>query len=84
MLVGTAMVGCNWAAGWVYYLAVHPEWRLNGIGRLLIHHSEAWVKEKGALKIWVEISPRRLIARGFYRCLGFDDTSSFIMQKCLK
>ena len=84
MLVGTAMVGCNWAAGWVYYLAVHPEWRLNGIGRLLMNQSEAWIKEQGALKIWVEINPSRLIARGFYRCLGFDDTSSFVMHKFLK
>ena len=84
MLVGTAMVGCRLTAGWVYYLAVHPEWRLNGIGRLLMNRSEAWVKEQGALKIWVEISPSRLIARGFYRCLDFDDTSSFVMQKLLK
>lgn len=84
MLVGTAMVGCNWAAGWVYYLAVHPEWRLNGIGRLLMNRSEVWVKEQGPVKIWVEISPSRLIARGFYRCLGFADTNSFVMQKLLK
>ncbi len=50
-LVATVMVGCDGHRGCVYYLAVDPEARLNGLGRRMMAAAEDWLRSRGAPKI---------------------------------
>ena len=50
-LLGTAMVGHDGHRGWVYYLAVDPDLRGNGLGRQLMHASERWLRERDVPKL---------------------------------
>jgi ribosomal protein S18 acetylase RimI-like enzyme len=50
-LVGTAMTGFDGHRGWVYYLAVAPEWRLRGIARQLLDACRHWLAQRGCPKV---------------------------------
>lgn len=38
---------------WVLGMIVHPDYRVRGIGRLLLTHLEAWAKNQGYKQVWV-------------------------------
>ena len=50
-LIGTAMVGHEGHRGWVYYVATHPDYRKQGVGRRMMAAAEAWHKEHGIKKM---------------------------------
>jgi len=72
VIVGCVMAGFDGHRGWVYYLASHPRWRGQGIGRELMRAAEEWLKERGAPKIQLMIRGDNEIARGFYAALGYE------------
>jgi ribosomal protein S18 acetylase RimI-like enzyme len=49
--VGTAMAGFDGHRGWVYYLAVAPRFRRQGIARRLLAACERWLVEQGCPKV---------------------------------
>lgn len=66
------MVGFDGHRGWVYYLAVAPEKRGFGIGRMLMLEAEQWLKAIGCPKIQLMVRGDNNVARGFYAALGYD------------
>lgn len=63
---------------WILYrethimnLAVHPEWRRQGIGESLIRASLKEAKEKGCLRASLEVRTSNLAAIRLYEKLGF-------------
>ncbi|MCY1670128.1 GNAT family acetyltransferase [Novosphingobium sp. SL115] len=69
---GSVMVGFDGHRGWVYYLAVAPEKRGFGIGRMLMLEAEQWLKAIGCPKIQLMVRGDNNVARGFYAALGYD------------
>ncbi len=72
ILVGTAMAGFDGHRGWVYYVAVHPEHRRQGIGRALMHRVEQGLKDIGCTKLNLQVRASNETAVSFYRRLGYD------------
>jgi ribosomal protein S18 acetylase RimI-like enzyme len=68
---GSVMVGFDGHRGWVYYLAVAPEERRQGLGRALMEAAEAWLRVRGAPKIQLMVRAENVAAAGFYSALGF-------------
>ena len=83
-LCGSVMVGCDGHRGWVYYLAVAPDYRTQGIGRALMVSAEQWLIDRDVPKIHAMIRHDNLLVRGFYKRLDFVDGDVQLVQKWLK
>ncbi|MEZ0243359.1 MAG: GNAT family acetyltransferase [Sphingomonas sp.] len=70
-LAGSVMTGFDGHRGWVYYLAVSPAHRRQGLGRALMAAAEAWLRERGAPKIQLMVREDNE-AIGFYEALGLE------------
>jgi ribosomal protein S18 acetylase RimI-like enzyme len=71
-LAASVMVGFDGHRGWVYYLAVAPERRRAGLGRVMMDAAEAWLRARGAPKIQLMVRADNEAALGFYESLGLD------------
>ena len=72
LLIGSVMAGLDGHRGWVYYLAVAPERRREGLGRRLMDAAEAWLRECGAPKLQLMVRTGNDEALGFYEALGLE------------
>ena len=70
-VTGSVMVGYDGHRGWVYYLAVDPVARREGLGRALMAAAEAWLHAHGAPKIQLMVRDANTSAGAFYEALGF-------------
>jgi ribosomal protein S18 acetylase RimI-like enzyme len=70
VVCGSVMVGFDGHRGWIYYLAVAPEWRHAGIGRALMRVAEDWLRARGAPKVQLMVRGDNAAALGFYEALG--------------
>ena len=82
-LCGSVMIGCDGHRGWVYYLAVDPQFRHQGIGRVLMEHAENWMRVRKVPKIQAMIRHDNLAVRGFYDRLNYRDGDVQLVQKWL-
>lgn len=78
-VVGTAMGGYDGHRGWVNYLAVAPELRNRGFGRMLMAALERMLAARGCPKLNLQVRAGNSAAIGFYSELGYarDDVISF-------
>lgn len=70
-VVGTAMGGYDGHRGWVYYLAVRPDRRRQGVGRKLMESLEAALRARGCPKVNLQIRAGNSEVAAFYRTLGY-------------
>jgi ribosomal protein S18 acetylase RimI-like enzyme len=71
-LIASVMTGFDGHRGWVYYLAVAPERRREGLGRRLMDAAEAWLRGRGAPKLQLMVRTGNDEALGFYEALGLE------------
>jgi ribosomal protein S18 acetylase RimI-like enzyme len=83
-LVGTSMGGYDGHRGWIYYVAVHPDHRRQGIGSALMNRVEKDLAQIGCPKINLQVrsSNHQLVL--FYKRLGYDVEERISMSKHLK
>jgi ribosomal protein S18 acetylase RimI-like enzyme len=81
---GSVMVGHDGHRGWLYYVAVAPGRRRQGLGRALVAAAEAWLKERGVPKVHLMVRETNHVVADFYRHLGYDPMPRINMQKWLK
>lgn len=70
-IAGSVMAGWEGHRGWLNYLAVAPDHRGRGFGRLLVRHAEAQLAELGCPKVNLQVRAGNRSAIGFYRALGY-------------
>lgn len=70
-VVGTVMVGYDGHRGWINYLAVAPERRRRGLGRLLMAEAERLLRGEGCPKINLQVRTTNPAVAAFYRRIGF-------------
>jgi len=77
-IVAVVMAGYDGHRGWINYLAVHPDQRLQGFGRQMMAAAEATLRAMGCAKINLQIRTTNAEAVGFYERIGFsrDDVIS--------
>jgi ribosomal protein S18 acetylase RimI-like enzyme len=66
-------IACTLHSCDIYWIAVHPEWQGDGLGRQLIEETERVIRENGGARIYVETSQRPQYdgTRAFYQRLGY-------------
>ncbi|NOX63444.1 MAG: GNAT family acetyltransferase [Chloroflexi bacterium] len=82
-LVAAAMAGYEGHRGWVNYLAVHPDFQRQGLGRRMMEEIEAKLIARGCPKINVQIRSDNEGVIAFYRQLGFRVDATVSMGKRL-
>ena len=72
-IVATAMAGYDGHRGWIYYLAVDPDYRQQRIGRRMMEKAESALKMRGCPKINLQVRTSNQAVISFYERLGFSD-----------
>lgn len=82
-IVATVMVGHDGHRGWVYYVAVDPERRVQGLGRAIMNAAEDWLRRAGIQKLQLMVRPENTNVQAFYRSIGYGEQPRIIYAKWL-
>jgi ribosomal protein S18 acetylase RimI-like enzyme len=70
-LVGAVMAGYDGVRGWIYHLAVAPEWRRRGVATALVRAAEGALRKLGCPKVNLQVRAANTDVVAFYQTLGF-------------
>lgn len=70
-LVGACMAGYDGHRGWLYAVAVLHGQRRKGTGQALVKYAMKSLKEKGCVKVNLQIRATNSEVAAFYQALGF-------------
>jgi ribosomal protein S18 acetylase RimI-like enzyme len=82
-IVATVLVGHDGHRGWAYYLAVDPDHRQKGYGRVMMDAAERWLRERGVEKLQLMVRPDNKGVKNFYQSLGYAEQERIIYAKWL-
>lgn len=82
-VIGTVMGGYDGHRGWIYSVAVDPEYHRQGIGSALLRHVEAALLQRGCLKINLQVRTSNTEVIAFYAKLGYEVEEIVSMGKRL-
>jgi len=82
-MVATAMVGHDGHRGWVYYVAVDPDARQKGYGRVIMDAAEDWLRGRGIEKLQLMVRPDNAQVQAFYQKLGYVEQQRIVYAKWL-
>lgn len=71
-VVGAVIAGYDGIRGWIYSLAVMPDHRICGIGRLLMREAEAALLALGCPKVNLQVRSTNSEVMEFYRRCGYE------------
>ncbi|UCF59515.1 MAG: GNAT family acetyltransferase [Candidatus Bathyarchaeota archaeon] len=70
-VIGSVMTGYDGHRGWLYYLAVLPEYQKRGYGRQLVEKAVKELRKLGCLKANLQVRTDNASVVNFYKHLGF-------------
>ncbi|WP_073165200.1 GNAT family acetyltransferase [Pseudomonas asturiensis] len=70
-VAGTVLAGYDGHRGWLYSVAVDPQYRGQGLGTLLVLHAEQALVDRGCIKINLQIRTSNEGVQAFYESLGY-------------
>jgi len=82
-IISTVMSGYDGHRGWIYYLAVDPDFQKNGIGRCMLEKAEMKLRKLGCSKINLQVRNSNKSVIAFYKHIGFLDDDVLGMGKRL-
>ena len=82
-VVGTIMAGYDGHRGWIYSIAVHPEFQKQGIGSELLKFAQSKLESLGCLKINLQIMEGNEAVQRFYKANGYSVEQRISMGKKL-
>lgn len=80
-VVGTVMGGYDGHRGWIYSLAVSEEHRRDGVGARLIERAEDALRDRGCMKVNLQVMPGNDGAVSFYESCGYEFEERISMGK---
>jgi hypothetical protein len=82
-IVASVLVGHDGHRGWVYYVAVDPDHRFKGHGRLIMNSAETWLRARGIQKLQLMVRSDNAKVHAFYLSLGYYDQQRVVFAKWL-
>lgn len=82
-IIGTGMGGYEGHRGWIYYLAIAPEYQKRGYGKQLVREIEKRLKQKGCPKVNLMVRTTNTAVLNFYTSLGYVDSKVLCLGKRL-
>lgn len=82
-MIASAMFGYDGHRGSVYYLAVHPDWQGQQVGRELMRYIETQLSAQGCPKINLMVRSDNEQVIAFYESLGYEVNAVAVLGKRL-
>lgn len=82
-IVATCMAGYDGHRGWIYYLAVHPDWQRQGLAAALMRHAEKALIAMGCPKINLMVRATNPGVIEFYHRIGYGDDPVVVLSRRL-
>jgi ribosomal protein S18 acetylase RimI-like enzyme len=82
-VVASVLVGHDGHRGWVYYVAVDPDRRHKGYGRVIMNAAEDWLRERGIEKLQLLVRSDNTQVKTFYQSLDYAEQERVIFAKWL-
>ena len=82
-IMATVLVGHEGHRGWVYYLAVDPDRRKQGHGRIMMNAAEDWLRQAGIEKLMLMVRPENTAVKAFYESIGYGEQPRLIFARWL-
>jgi ribosomal protein S18 acetylase RimI-like enzyme len=82
-IVASVLVGHDGHRGWVYYVAVDPDVRQKGYGRVIMDAAEDWLRGRGIEKLQLMVRPDNAQVQAFYQKLGYVEQQRIVYAKWL-
>ncbi len=83
-IIASCMAGYDGHRGWIYYLAVHPEYQKKGIAKLIITFAEDELKSIGCPKINLMVRDTNVNVIDFYKTIGYTNDPVCVLSKRLE
>jgi ribosomal protein S18 acetylase RimI-like enzyme len=82
-IAASVLVGHDGHRGWVYYVAVDPDNRHKGYGRVIMDAAEDWLRVRGIEKLQLMVRPDNSQVQAFYQSLGYVEQERIVYAKWL-
>lgn len=82
-IAATVLVGHDGHRGWVYYVAVDPNHRNKGFGRVIMAAAEDWLRQTGIEKMQLMVRADNTAVQAFYEQIGYGEQKRVIYAKWL-
>jgi ribosomal protein S18 acetylase RimI-like enzyme len=82
-VVASVLVGHDGHRGWVYYVAVDPDRRHKGYGRVIMDAAENWLRVRGIEKLQLMVRPDNKQVQAFYQSLDYFEQERVVYAKWL-
>lgn len=82
-VLGTVMAGYDGHRGWIYSMAVFPDYQRQGIGTALLSYTQGKLENLGCLKINLQITGVNEAVQKFYSANGYSVEQRISMGKKL-
>ncbi|KQM61377.1 MULTISPECIES: GNAT family acetyltransferase [unclassified Sphingomonas] len=81
--IGSVMVGHDGHRGWLYYLAVRPDARGQGVGTALFDAAEQWLRARSVPKLQLMVREDNAAALAFYDRIGLERQGVVVLGRFL-
>ena len=82
-LIASCMAGYDGHRGWIYYLAVDPDYHRQGLATQIMRHAEAALKALGCPKIDLMVRDTNQPVIDFYQRIGYKKDPVCVLSKRL-
>jgi ribosomal protein S18 acetylase RimI-like enzyme len=82
-IVASVLVGHDGHRGWLYYVAVDPDYQKRGLGTAIVGAGEAWLASRSVKKVMLLVRETNTRVVRFYEDLAYETVPRTIMQKWL-
>ena len=82
-VIGSCMAGYDGHRGWIYYLAVHPEYQKQGIAKRLMDYAEDALRAQGCPKVELMVRSTNVPVVEFYEAIGYAQEPVTVLSKRL-
>jgi len=83
VLVATVMVGFDGHRAWVYFLAIEPTFRRQGLAKTMMSAAEQWARARGAPRLNLMVRESNAAALSLYEELGMERQPVLVIGKAL-
>lgn len=81
--VASVMAGHDGHRGWLYYVAVDPAHRHQGLGADIVTAGEDWLRRHGVRKVLLMIRETNTAVKAFYERVGYNAVPRVVMERWL-